>query len=229
MLQDFTNQYIARLLAHCPIAGNNVLEIGCGRGRITRDLIDHAHHVVAIDPDAEALAYARRTNYAANVTFRQTDLTAPPFPPRTFDVVLYSLSLHHIPEEKQLLNLNIASELVEDGGVIAVIEPDDGGSLTFAKETFGAGSGDERPQRAAALRAIQQLQGWRASMSIMFDVFWQFTDDADFLNSMLPGWATLAPEVHTELQHFLARHTSDDGIILDAARRLIVLRRDPKP
>lgn len=228
MLQDFTNQYIAQLLAHCPIKGNNVLEIGCGKGRITRDLIDHAYHVMAIDPDGAALAYARKTNYAANVTFRQTDLTCPPFPPRTFDVVLFSLSLHHLPTDKMHDNLIHASELLDENGVIAIIEPDDGGSLTFAKRAFGS-SENNRKARTAALDAIRSLPGWQASLTVLFDVLWQFNDEDDFLTTMFPGWGSLATDLRSEIMQFLARHTADDGIILDAGRKLIVLRRSELP
>jgi SAM-dependent methyltransferase len=224
MLQDFTNQYIAQLLAHCPIKGNNVLEIGCGKGRITRDLVDHAYHVMAIDPDSEALAYARKGNYAANVTFRRAELTCPPFPPRTFDVVLFSLSLHHIPAEKMLDNLIHASELLDENGVIAIIEPDDGGSLTFAKRAFG-NSDNNRKERTAALRASRELPGWQASLTVLFDVLWQFNDETDFLTTMFPGWGSLASDLRSEVKQFLARHTTNDGIILDAGRKLIVLRR----
>lgn len=228
MLQDFTNQYIAQLLAHCPIKGNNVLEIGCGKGRITRDLIDHAYHVMAIDPDGEALAYARKTNYAANVTFRQTELTCPPFPPRTFDVVLFSLSLHHIPADKMLENLIHAGELLDENGVIAIIEPDDGGSLTFAKRAFGT-SENNRKARNAALNAARATPGWQASLTVLFDVLWKFNDEADFLTTMFPGWGSFATDLRTEVMHFLARHTTNEGIILDAGRRLIVLHRSELP
>jgi SAM-dependent methyltransferase len=228
MLQDFTNQYIAQLLAHCPIKGNNVLEIGCGKGRITRDLVDHAYHVMAIDPDSEALAYARKGNHAANVTYRQAELTCPPFPPRTFDVVLFSLSLHRIPADHILENLIHASELLDENGVVAIIEPDDGGSLSFAKRAFGS-SDNNRKARNAALNATRALPGWQASLTVLFDVLWQFNDEEDFLTTMFPGWGSLSMDVRSEIMHFLARHTSDDGIILDTGRKLIVLRRSELP
>jgi len=229
MLQDFTNQYIAQLLAHCPISGNTVLEIGCGRGRITRDLIDHAHHVMAIDPDGKALASARAALYAGNVSFRQATLLCPAFPPRSFDVVLFSLSLHHIPAVDLAANLRHATDLLDEGGVIAVLEPAEGGSLTFAKEMFGAGSGDEREASAAALQSLRSVPGWRASLSIFFDVLFQFADADEFLSLMLPDFGTKPPALQAEVQGFLARHTTDEGIILDAGRQLIILRREGEP
>ena len=225
MLQDIENQYIAQLLAHCPISGKNVLEIGCGTGRITSALVDHAYHVMAIDPDATALEYARSTISANNVNFRQTDLLCPLFPPQTFDVVLFSLSLHHIPAAAQLESLRHADNLLDTNGIIAVIEPADGGSLTFAKEQFGAGSGDERKAREAAQKALHRLPGWKPSFTVLFDVLWLFKDMDDFRANMLPNWDCLSPSTRIEVEQFLARHTSPEGITLDAGRQLTILRR----
>lgn len=55
MIQDLTDQYIVTILSQCDIYGRYVLEIGCGKGRITRDLAKHAKRIVASDPDAAAL------------------------------------------------------------------------------------------------------------------------------------------------------------------------------
>jgi len=52
VIQDPKNQFIAAILSHCEIRGKELLEIGCGKGRVTRDLARHARKVVAIDPDA---------------------------------------------------------------------------------------------------------------------------------------------------------------------------------
>ena len=59
MIQDPTKQYIATILSQYDVGGKDVLEIGCGKGRITRDLAQHARRVVASDPDADALEKAR--------------------------------------------------------------------------------------------------------------------------------------------------------------------------
>jgi 16S rRNA A1518/A1519 N6-dimethyltransferase RsmA/KsgA/DIM1 with predicted DNA glycosylase/AP lyase activity len=53
--QDPGNDYIAAIRANCDITGKDILEIGCGKGRITRDLAQHARLVVATDPDPLAI------------------------------------------------------------------------------------------------------------------------------------------------------------------------------
>ena len=81
----------------------------------------------------------------------------PEFPAGSFDLVIYTLSLHHVPIAEMSGSLHMASRLLRKDGVIVVVEPGEGGSFTEAKERFGAGSGDERPAREAAIRAMNAL------------------------------------------------------------------------
>ena len=63
VIQDPTNKYIATILSQYDLSGKDVLEIGCGKGRITRDLAEHAKRLTATDPDGSALEKARAALY----------------------------------------------------------------------------------------------------------------------------------------------------------------------
>ena len=223
MIQDITNRYIAAILSQCDISGKDVLEIGCGKGRITGDLARHARRVVAIDPDAAALAEAQAAIAADNVTFAQVPTGVPDLPAKSFDVAIFTLSLHHVPETEMADSLRTAAGLLRRGGVIVVVEPGDGGSFTEAKERFNAGSGDERAAKESAIRAMHTLQGWTTGETIHFRTLFRFDDDEDFLASMLPG-KDLPEAGILEIRRFLQRHRTPNGIILEADRRLNVLQ-----
>lgn len=225
MIQDPTNQYITTILSHCPLKGRDVLEIGCGKGRITRDLARYAGRVVASDPDPAALDAARKNVTAGRVEFRHAPQGIPDFPPASFDVVIYTLSFHHVPIEEMPASLNRAADLLREGGAIVIVEPGDGGSFTEAKERFGAGSGDERPARAAAIRAMQNLEGWRMEETTLFRVQMRFENEDDFFAAMLPDYRQQPESFLAEVRDFLRQHRNEDGILLDAGRRLNVLRR----
>ncbi|WP_306535486.1 bifunctional 2-polyprenyl-6-hydroxyphenol methylase/3-demethylubiquinol 3-O-methyltransferase UbiG [Geobacter sp.] len=225
MIQDPTDEYIRTIAAHCDLAGKEVLEVGCGTGRITRDLARHALRVVAVDPDEATLAKARAAVPAPNVRFLPMPDGVLDFPPATFDVVIYTLSLHHVPLAQMNESLQTAAGLLREGGVIVVVEPGAGGSFTEAKERFGAGSGDERPARAAAIRAMHGLDGWTVGETVHFRVQFLFADEDDFIATKLPDFGE-KPEVYRqEVREFLARHRMPEGVVLDAGRRLNVLRR----
>lgn len=225
MIQDATNQYISTILSHCALSGRDVLEIGCGKGRITRNLARHARRVVASDPDPAALDAARKNVADDRVEFRHAPQGIPDFSSASFDVVIYTLSLHHVPLEDMPTSLSRAAGLLREDGAFVIVEPGDGGSFTEAKERFGAGSGDERPARAAAIRAMQNLEGWRMDETTLFRVQMHFDSEDDFFITMLPDCRRQPESFLNEVRGFLQKHRTGDRIILDAGRRLNVLRR----
>lgn len=225
MIQDPTNRYIAAILSQCDLGGKNVLEIGCGKGRITRDLASHARHVVATDPDIDALQTARATVAACNVDFMAAPSGIPDLPDGSFDVVIYTLSLHHVPPAEMSDSLNRAAALLRKHGVIVVVEPGENGSFTLAKEHYGAGSGDERPAKEAAIRTMRALNGWIVEETILFNTQFQFDNDEDFFDHMLPGYRQQPEAFVTEVRTYLDLHRTVNGIILDSERRLNVLKR----
>ena len=81
------------------LAGQSVLEIGCGTGGNTVWLAEQAQRVVAVDFSEEMLARARRRAGSANVRFRKGDITQPwPFEAGTFDLVVANLVLEHVED-----------------------------------------------------------------------------------------------------------------------------------
>lgn len=76
----------------------NVLEIGCGDGRLTWHYADKAAHVTAIEPSAEQVAIARENlpnNLHGKVEFHAVGLEdfATESKPSVFDLIILSYSL----------------------------------------------------------------------------------------------------------------------------------------
>lgn len=77
-------------------AGKDVLEVGCGDGRFTWRYAARTRSVLALDPDAAAIAQARADQPAhlgSRVTFAVADITTAQIPTAAFDVVVLSWSL----------------------------------------------------------------------------------------------------------------------------------------
>ena len=228
MIQDPTNRYIRAILSQCDLSGKDVLEIGCGKGRITSDLAKHARHVVATDPDTVALETARTIVDASNIDFMDAPSGVPDLPGNSFDIVIYTLSLHHVPIAEMPSSLSKAAALIKKDGIIMVVEPGEKGSFTLAKEQYGAGSGDERPAKEAAIRAMRALEGWTMEEAIHFYTQFQFDNYEDFFDNMLPGYHQQPEDFVKEVKTYLYLHRTVNGIILDAERRLNVLRPNGK-
>jgi ubiquinone/menaquinone biosynthesis C-methylase UbiE len=77
-------------------SGKDVLDVGCGDGRLTWRFAQATHSVLGIDPSTEAIAAAKASTPAGlrgKVTFQVADVTTSPLPHAVFDVVVLSWSL----------------------------------------------------------------------------------------------------------------------------------------
>ena len=77
-------------------SGTDVLEVGCGDGRLTWRYADRTRSVLALDLDAAAIERARASlpePLRRTVTFQVADILTVELAPATFDVVVFSHSL----------------------------------------------------------------------------------------------------------------------------------------
>ena len=94
--KDPEGRELAALDRLVSLARMRVLEIGCGDGRLTWSLAERAHQVLAIDPDRQAIAKARRTlpkQLKDHVRFDVGQAETHPFPDGGFEVAVLSWSL----------------------------------------------------------------------------------------------------------------------------------------
>lgn len=220
MIQDATDQQINNIQKLFPLAGKTVLEIGCGKGRVTRDLAKFAQQVIASDPDAAAIETAQNKLATSNVEFIHSPDGIPAQPQRSIDLAIYTLSLHHVPCDLMQASLLDVATLLKPGGIILVLEPADGGSFNQAKSRFNVGSGDEGPLKAAALQAMRTLPGWTLGEEHTFMTEFWFDDEEDFFTSKLPRFIELPPAQQQEIRVFLQQHCHNDKIILTSERCL---------
>ena len=79
------------------IAGRDVLEIGCGTGKNTEWLAQHASSVVGMDLSPEMLSRARSRLSSSNVSFAEHDIQRTwPMPDESVNAVVGNLVLEHI-------------------------------------------------------------------------------------------------------------------------------------
>ncbi len=87
--EGFETAALARMVPD--FAGLRVLEIGCGDGRLTRKYWQRAASVVAIDPDADAIA-SLRDEFPA-IDARAIGVHDLVMPARSIDVAIFAWSL----------------------------------------------------------------------------------------------------------------------------------------
>jgi SAM-dependent methyltransferase len=101
-----------------PQGSRRALDVGCGEGRLTRELRRLVPEVVGIDRDRPSIALARASDPGGDIVYLEGDALTYPFEPESFDLVTAVASLHHMDAEPALVRL---SSLVRTGGVLAIV------------------------------------------------------------------------------------------------------------
>ena len=102
-----------------PERADNVVEIGCGVGRLTRAIAPEVRSILAFDLSAEMLAIARSSVEASNVSFHRAETPAlPEIADGSADAfVVYLRRFQHLPNLDMLqAYLNTAARVLKPGG-----------------------------------------------------------------------------------------------------------------
>src|SRR3990167_9384647 len=75
----------------------HILEIGCGTGARSVQIAAACKQLTAIEPNATLLEEARRSSATPNNSYQHGTASNLPFPDSAFDIVLFTLSFHHVP------------------------------------------------------------------------------------------------------------------------------------
>ncbi len=108
-----------------PVAGERILDAGCGAGEVARALaatVGPEGRVTAIDASRIAVQHARSKDDGTGVEYRVADVTALPFDDGAFDAVRCERVLQHLAEPEAGL-----AELVRvtrPGGRVCLIDTD---------------------------------------------------------------------------------------------------------
>jgi ubiquinone/menaquinone biosynthesis C-methylase UbiE len=108
-------------------SGESVLDVGCGTGTLTMAAKRHVGaegRVVGIDASPEMIARARKKAARAglDITFDTATIEAMPFADGSFDVVVSSAMLHHLPDETRRKGLQEVRRVLKPGGRMLAID-----------------------------------------------------------------------------------------------------------
>lgn len=146
-LGDFT-QIGAILEVVGPAAGLEIFDVGCGEGANGRRLAQAGARVHGFDPFMDDAEWVAEGEGAFRIVRATAD--ALPVDDAVADVVLFSYSLHHVPQPKLAGAMAEARRVLKPTGRLIVVEPLASGPSYYVSRPFH----DEGPVRAAAQAAI---------------------------------------------------------------------------
>jgi ArsR family transcriptional regulator len=115
----------------------DLLDVGCGQGRILKLLASRANSAVGVDIDSDARRMARAELLLAgspNCTLRQGDMYSLPFDDRAFDTIILDDVLSDADRPTQAIEE--AQRLLKDGGRLLLLEAVDDADATSIREQY---------------------------------------------------------------------------------------------
>ena len=128
--------YSKFLLRQVPQGCERALEIGCGFGGFARLVASRAVSVTAVDVSPQMLRVAaERSRAHPNLRFVLGDFLRLELPPETYDCVVTTTTLHHLPEREAVAKMK---QLLRPGGVLVIhdlLDPEGAGdwALNFVR------------------------------------------------------------------------------------------------
>jgi ubiquinone/menaquinone biosynthesis C-methylase UbiE len=107
--------------------GETVLDVGCGTGTLAilvQQRVGATGRVAGIDPGTQQIARARAKAARRNlpIEFQIGVIEHLPFPDQTFDVVVNTIMMHHLPDDLKRQGLAEIARVLKPGGRLALAD-----------------------------------------------------------------------------------------------------------
>ncbi|MBW2558030.1 MAG: class I SAM-dependent methyltransferase [Deltaproteobacteria bacterium] len=202
------------------LKGNRVLEVGCGDGRLTLLFAGESGELIAIDPDDTRIAEARRN--IRGVDFRIGSGEALEFEDESFDLIIFTMSLHHHTD--CALALREAHRTLKKDGMLVVLEPAVDGETQRFYHLFA----DETPAIERALGAINGSD-FNLEQHEIFYKNWVFEAKEELYSYHFENYSSADYDagIVSDMNKLLGEKINDKPVVLRDKLEIFSMRREP--
>lgn len=147
---------IAAVTALVAVEGLSVVDIGCGPGKVSRDLAAAGATVLGVEPDPIQAEKNRQAPSVPGLTFTEGRAQSLKLETGSVDGVFFFRSLHHVPLDQMDAALHEAARVLKPAtGFLCVFEPGMTGTHFKVMRPFN----DETRVRTEAQAALGRISG----------------------------------------------------------------------
>ncbi len=212
-----------------PLAGSHILELGCGRAWMTRQIAQQFSPKSIIATETDRIQHDKNLliDDLPAVSFVYGSAAAIDLPDASMDIVIMLKSLHHVPIDLMDRALREIARVLKPGGLAYISEPVYSGQLNEIMILFN----DEKLVRQAAFDAVNRAvdQGvLDLEKQIFFNSPGHYRNFEHFEQRMLNVTHTkhrIDAALHKEIEQAFMQHMTDAGANFLKPSRVDLLRR----
>lgn len=116
-----TTQFSGKIFEFLPPTGN-VLDLGCGNGRISKLIKDHGYQVWGMDVNEDAITVAKNNPELSGIDFSVQDAKATSYQNNFFDGIVEQAVLACMGKSDRVLVLKEVYRILKHGGIFSIAE-----------------------------------------------------------------------------------------------------------
>ena len=211
-----------------PLADSRILELGCGRAWMTRQLAERFSPKIIIATEVDQAQHEKNLliDDLPGVSFIYGSATAIDQPDTSIDVVIMLKSLHHVPVDHMDQAMQEIARVLKPGGLAYISEPVYDGDLNEILRLFN----DEKVVRQAAFNAVTRAvdQGLlELDEQIFFNSPGHYRNFEHFEQRMLNVTHTkhhIDDTLYQRIRQAFMQHMTKDGAHFTKPSRVDLLR-----
>jgi ubiquinone/menaquinone biosynthesis C-methylase UbiE len=215
--------------AKLPIQDARVLELGCGRAWMTRQISERFRPASLVATEVDRIQHEKNLQISdlPNVRFVYGGAEDIDLPDASIDIVLMLKSLHHVPRELMSRALGEIARVLRPGGLAYISEPVYQGDFNDILKLFN----DEEEVRKLAFAAVKESMnsgGMELVEQIFFNSPGHYRDFAEFEDRMLNVTHTehdIDAHLHEKIRTSFMAHMTEDGAHFLKPSRVDLLRK----